>query len=174
MSCRLSVLFQHSFRLFKSGEWIVYLKCLTVWNRVFRCEMEKTLQFSTTFLLIGIESCLEFFQKMAFFSPRLVYQRFSWRSSLTLLTWFRKRRHFQADFQFCCSIIVSFSCYQLAFGISQVNKKQVLVSSDFDLSSVFGLTYKHVIRFGVAKATFWCEFMELRLFRSLWFEALWH
>ena len=102
-----------------------------------------------------------------FCSPRLVYQMFRCRYSKTLLSWFRKAKHFQTELQNSRFIIVAFNCYQLAFGISQANTTQVQLSSDFNRFQVFGLAHKHLIKFGVVEATFWCEFMEERLFQSL-------
>ena len=128
----------------------------------------KTMPFSTTILLIGFETCLmSFLRRGLFCSPRLVYQIFSWRSSTTVSAWFCKPGLFQTDFQFSRFLIVAFNYYQLAFRISQASTIQNWLGSDFNIFSVFGLVYKHLVRFGDVKATFWCELMELRIFQSL-------
>ena len=55
----------------------------------------------------------------------------------------------------------------MASGISRANARQVQLISDFNRFPVFGLAHKHIMEFGVDKATLWCEFMEERLFHSL-------
>ena len=65
-----SVVFQCSFWLFNSSEWIGWLKFLTVWNRRSWYELEKTLLFPPRILLFVIESCLELPEKMAFLFPK--------------------------------------------------------------------------------------------------------
>ena len=89
------VVFHWNFRFVKSNAWNVMLNILTVCNRVFRVNWKKNVALFRNYFGHCIETCVQISQKMAFCSPRIVYQMFSCSSGTTLLIWFCKARHFQ-------------------------------------------------------------------------------
>ena len=128
--------------------------------------LEKRLYFSTTLLVIGIESCHQFFSEDEFLAPRNVsIERLV--AGPAQLSWhdFEKQGNFRQTFilPFCKKNVKL-----LPIGIWDFPSQYKKSLSKFGFYSIcsFGLTHKHLIRFGVVKATFWCEFVKDRLLQK--------
>ena len=136
------------------------------WNKVY---------FSTTFSVISTDSCHQFFQRTTFQLPE------TWNSKVWLQTQHNSldiillKRALSDRLVFSFVIRITSNCSNLELGISRANTIKNLIGFGFPTFCCFGPTCKHLIRFGVVKATFWCEFVKQRLLEEVfWFEALWH
>ena len=162
--------FQYSFWLVKPIEWIILLNILVSKIAFSDINWKKHCTFQQLIWSSALRIAFNFLRKWLFCSLELAYQMFLCRSSTALSAWFCKARNFQNFPRF---IVVTFNCSRLAFGISRGITRIFWFSSDFSRFAVFGLAHKHLSKFGVVKATFWCELVKKRLFQKVfWFEAL--
>ena len=97
----------------------------------------KMLYFSTTLLVIGIESCDQFSRRWLFCSPKLEYRIFSCKCSTTFSQHNESAKQgIFRDFLFPLFMRITFECSRLEIGIYQANAIKVQLKSDSNRSAV--------------------------------------